>query len=104
LQWNKVSSRKRISNLEWKETAMSQEVLYDVFEAMKVSDDDCQLIDAISDRVEPLVACTPEEESAAERFFSRVRKAYWLVSSWQRAVEPRQVTYRYVRYRFLAMT
>jgi len=48
---------------------MSQEVLYDVFEAMKVSDEDCQLIDAICDRVEPLVACTPEEESAAERFF-----------------------------------
>ena len=55
---------------------------------MKVSDDDCQIIDAIWDRGEPVVAGTPEEEAMVEPLSAEFERPYALVSSQQRAVEP----------------
>jgi len=53
-----------------KQSAMSQEIQYAVFDAMKISDDDRKVFDAIFERAEPLQTRTPEEDAAMERFSS----------------------------------
>jgi hypothetical protein len=61
--------KRRLKNLEQaakvEQAALMQELKHEVFEAMRISDADNRLLDAISDRGE---ACTPEEQAALERF------------------------------------
>jgi hypothetical protein len=77
--------RRRLLKLEQeakaKETAMSQEIQYAVFDAMKIGDDDWKVFDAIFERGEPLQTCTPQEEAAFERFSAEFDRASELVSS-----------------------
>ena len=68
-----------------------QQLQHEVFEAMHIPDADEGLLDAINERGE---ACTPQEDAAMERFSAEFEKAYALVSSRQRAVEPKRVTCR----------
>ena len=77
--------RRRLLKLEQeakaKETAMSQEIQYAVFDAMKIPDDDSKLLDAIADRGEPVQTCAPKKEAAFERFSAEFDRASELVSS-----------------------
>ena len=47
---------------------MWADIKYQVFEAIKLSDEEDKLLDAIVDRGERLTACTPEERAALEHF------------------------------------
>ena len=77
--------RRRLLKLEQeakaKEIAISQEIQYAVFDAVKISDDDRKLLNAIVDQGEPLKTSTPQEEAAFERFLVEFERAYELVSS-----------------------
>jgi len=64
---------------EAKEIAISQEVQYAVFDAMKISDDDRKGLDAIVDPGEPLKTSTPQEEVAFERFSVEFERTYALI-------------------------
>ena len=46
-----------------KESVMSQEIQYAVFDAMKISDEDWKLIDAIFERAEPLCRVAPRKRT-----------------------------------------
>jgi hypothetical protein len=77
--------RRRLLKLEQeakaKGFAISQEIQYAVFGAMKIRDDDWKLLDAIADRGEHLQTRTPQEEAALERFSAEFERAYKLLSS-----------------------
>jgi hypothetical protein len=89
--------RRRLLKLEQeakaKETAMSQEIQYAVFDAMKIGDDDWKLLDAIADRGETLQTCTPQEEAAVERFSAEFERAYDLVSGQRPPAAPKRTGY-----------
>jgi hypothetical protein len=86
--------RRRLLKLEQeakaKEIAISQEIQSTVFDAMKISEDDRKLLDAIVDRGEPLQTSTPQEEAAVERFSAEFERAYGLVSGQRQAAESKR--------------
>lgn len=92
------ATKRRLQKLEQaaktQETAMTEEFMFAVFDAMKISYDDRQLVGAIHDRGEPLVAFGPEEEVALERFSAEFERASALVRSQREAVKPKRVGYR----------
>ena len=90
--------RRRLLKLEQeakaKETAMSQEIQYAVFDAMKIGNDDWKLLDPIADRGETLQTCTPQEEAAVERFSAEFERAHELVMGLRRAAESKRRSFR----------
>jgi hypothetical protein len=73
--------KKRLLRLERnadERTALMKRIQYDVFEAMRLSDEDRKLLHVITDRGE---ACTPEEQAAWDRFSAERERAFKIVSS-----------------------
>ena len=87
--------KRRLKNLEHavelEQAALMQELQDQIFEAMRIPNNDERLLDTIGERGE---ACTPEEEAALDRFSAEYERAYALVSSWQRAAETRRISFR----------
>jgi hypothetical protein len=62
-----------------KEFGISHEVQYAVSDAMKISDDDRKLLDAIVDRGEPPKTSTPQVGAAFEQFSAEFERMYALI-------------------------
>ena len=75
-------------NAEIERTAMMKELQYEVFEAMRFSYEDRELLDAIAERGE---ASTPEEQAFLQRFSAEFKAAFKLVSSRTRGRNLRAV-------------
>jgi len=56
------------------------EISWEVFQAMRVSDEDFALIEAVLDRGEPFETATPLEQAASERFSKELEAAVLKVS------------------------
>jgi hypothetical protein len=59
-----------------------------LFEAMRISDEDGRLLDAISERGEPLTVCTAEEQAALDHFSTEHEQTLRLVSRGPATPEP----------------
>lgn len=74
-------------NTQIERAAMMKELEYEIFEAMRVSDEDDKLLDAIAAHGEP---STPEEQAALDRFSAEFEAAFKRVTAARRS-EPRAV-------------
>ena len=68
-------------NAEIERAAMMKELQNDIFEAMRFSYEDRELLDAIAERGE---ASTPEEQAFLQRFSAEFEAAFKMVSSRKR--------------------
>jgi hypothetical protein len=69
---------------EVKRTAMIEQNLYAIFEAMHLSYEDRQLLHVMCDRSNPLTTCTPEEGAVLGRFSAEFEATSKLVSGRRR--------------------
>ena len=57
-----------------------KEISWEVFQAMRVSDEDFALVEAVLDRGEPFETSTPQEQAAGERFSKELEAAVLKIS------------------------